>query len=370
MTTSFRRLPCAALLYATAAALALPAQAGDAFRVRYNIAGSLGGEIFAPLDKPGVGVGFAVTRIDIDKLSDEHGDVRSVALPGGVLPLPAPAPAALYPAYAGQGALTATDGSTQNQQNLAIGYLSEGFVGGGHLSFGVNLPYVVMRQRLSATAATPQLSYPSASVPAPAARAPIAAGFDAQYQAALAAQGKAQSGNDEGLGDVELLAGWVYSSEQLRVVAGGSIVLPTGHYDSARTVNIGFGNFYTLRPALQVTYLATPQLAIAGKMTVGLNDRNRDNHIRSGNWVGAEAAIGYLSPLGVIGAHAIRVRQYQDDDGGEFGANRYALSGAGLFFTTKLPVVDMALTLQYLTTSSSRSAKAGNFSQLRLVKLF
>ncbi|MES2115443.1 MAG: transporter [Pseudomonadota bacterium] len=370
MTKKKTRLPTWAALYVTAHLVASPAVASDAFRVRYNIAGSLGGEIFAPLDKPGIAVAAAVTRIDIDRLSGDHGELRTVAVPGGTVPLPAPAPAALFPSYGGQDAVSNASGSSQNQQNVAYGYLSEGVIGGGHLTFGINLSYAVIKQRLAVQAATPALNYPHPSLPPAAARAQVAAGFDSRYQAGLAAQGAAVSGNDEGMGDAELLGGWTYSSAQWRIVAGGSIVLPTGHYDSAHAVNVGFGNYYTLRPAFQATYLVTPKFAIAGKMTVGLNDRNRDNHVRSGNWAGGEAGLAYFSPIGVVGAHAVRVRQYQDDDGGAFGANRYALTGAGLFFTTKLPVINTALTIQYMTTTSSRNAKAGTFGQIRLVKFF
>lgn len=370
MKVKYKRMPNWAMLLLAAHLVAAPALAADAFLVRYNVAGSLGGEIFAPLDQPGVVVAGALTRIDIDKLSGDHGEAHTMAVPGGVLPLPAPAPAALYPSYGGREIVSGTAGSSQNQQNVAIGYISPEVVGGGHLTFGVNLAYAVIKQRLTLAVPTPALSYPNPLAPSAAARAQVAAGFDAGYQAGLAAQGNALSGNDEGMGDAELLGGWTYSSERWRVVAGGSIVLPTGHYDSTRAVNVGFGNFYTLRPAFQAAWLATPHFAVAGKFTLGLNDRNRDNHVRSGNWAGAEAALAYLSPVGVVGAHTVLVRQYQDDDGGAFGANRYALTGTGLFFTTRLPVIDAALTAQYMTSRSSRNAKAGSFAQLRLVKLF
>ena len=41
------------------------AHAAEGFVVRYNIAGSLGGEIFAAPDSPGVIVGTAYTYVDI-----------------------------------------------------------------------------------------------------------------------------------------------------------------------------------------------------------------------------------------------------------------------------------------------------------------
>ena len=40
------------------------------------------------------------------------------------------------------------------------------------------------------------------------------------------------------------------------------------------------------------------------------------------------------------------VRQVQDDTGNPWGASRLSSPNAGVFFTTKIPVVDAALTVQ------------------------
>jgi hypothetical protein len=72
----------------------------------------------------------------------------------------------------------------------------------------------------------------------------------------------------------------------------------------------------------------------------------------------------------VVGVHAIRVQQYQDDDANPLGPSRFLSTNAGVFFTTMLPVVDAALTIQSITTRHSRYAKAGSFTQARLIKTF
>lgn len=196
------------------------------------------------------------------------------------------------------------------------------------------------------------------------------AGFHEQYQGALAAQGSAMTGEISGIGDVELAAAWQYIGEKWRVLGGASIVLPTGKYDTGPAPDIGTGKFTTLRPGVQVGYLPTPKVALAAKVSLGLNTRNRDNDLRSGNWAGLELAAGYMTPVGVIGVHAVRVQQYQDDDNNPFGPSRFRSTNAGAFFTTRVPGLDAALTIQSISTRSSRYAKAGTMTQARLIKGF
>ena len=165
------------------------------------------------------------------------------------------------------------------------------------------------------------------------------------------------------------MGGWQYVGERWRVLAGTSLVLPTGKYGADPKPDAGTGNFRTLRPALQLAYLPTPRVALGAKLSVGLNTRNRDNQLRSGNWFGVELAVGYMTPVGVVGLHALRVQQYQDDENNLFGPSRFRATSAGAFLTTKVPGLDAVLTLQYIDTTSSRHAKHGSFTQLRLIKL-
>ncbi len=63
--------------------------AAEGFEVRYNLAGSLGGEMFAPPDRAGFGVGLAATYVHVDKVSGADGKDISVSQPGGTVRLPA-----------------------------------------------------------------------------------------------------------------------------------------------------------------------------------------------------------------------------------------------------------------------------------------
>lgn len=342
------------------------AQAAEGFEVRYNIAGSLGGEIFAP-DQSGWVGGVAVTEIKINKVTGNDGEALTTTMPGGSVPLPAPTPAALYPSYGASTAHIHGTG-TMTQANLVLGYITPDRFGGGRLAFGFNLPYARKKQNINTGAATPALNWDPA-VPAPVQSA-VGTQFDAQYQSAVAAQAASESGEVTGIGDAELQAGWLYFEDKVRILAGMSLVMPTGKYSAGPGPDIGTGNFYTLRPAVQVIYLPTPDIGLAGKVTVGLNGRNKDNDLRSGNWIGLEAAAGYKTSIGVIGVHGVHVQQYQDDDNNLFGPSRFRSTNAGVFFTTLIPGIDAAVTVQYMTTTASRNAKHGDFSQVRVIKVF
>ncbi len=345
------RLTSLALIAASSACLIHPqAQAAEDFQVRYNIAGSLGGEMFAAPEQSGTIAGAAVTHVNIHKVTGNDGKGLTVGIAGGTVPAP-------Y--AANQASIDARGPFTQI--NLGLGYITEGTYGGGRIAFGINLPYATKNQQVSASATTPTLS----GVPPE-----VQAAFGAQYQAGVAAQADAMTGKVSGLGDVELQAGWLHASEKVRVLAGGSLVLPTGRYDSSPGPDIGAGNFYTFRPAMQVAYLPRPDVAFAGKVTLGLNTTNRDNKLRSGNWIGLEAAAGYMTAVGPVGVHMIHIQQYQDDNNNALGASRLRMSNAGLFFTTMLPVVDAPVTIQYMSTVSSRNSKSGDFYQVRVVKVF
>lgn len=347
--------------------LSANAHAAEGFQLRYNIAGSLGGEMFSPPDTKGFAMGLAATYIDVNKVTGDDGNVLTKAIPGGTVPLPSPVPSALYPRYAANTAQVDGTG-TFKLWNLALGYVTTDSYGGGRFAFGAVVPYGTKTQTFHANATTPALQW-SPLVP-PSIQSSANAQFGAAYQAGLASQAASETGEVSGLGDVELQAGWLYTAERLRVLAGASLVLPTGKYDSNPGPDIGYGNFYTFRPAVQASYLPTDNTAVAVKLTWGINTRNRDNDVRSGNWIGLENALAYKSAIGVFGLHTVFVQQYQSDSNNPWGTSRYRTVNAGAFFTTKVPGIDAAVTIQYMRTVASHNAKAGDFTQIRIIKVF
>ena len=364
---TWKKNPLALAALGAGLACAHTAHAAEAFQLRYNIAGSLGGEIFGAPDRSGLAAGVAWTDILIDKITGADGHALTSTLPGGTVALPAPTPAALYPSYGATTAAVDARGS-QRQWNLAFGYVTSDTYAGGRFAFGINVPYATKKQTIDISATPPQLQW-NPVVPA-ATQAAVQAQFDTKFGNGLAAQSAASTGQVSAFGDTDIQFGWLHAGEQWRMLAGASLVLPTGQYATGPAPNIGFGNFYTLRPAFQAAYLPTPDIAFSGKVTVGLNTRNKDNQLRSGDWIGLEAAAGYKTALGPIGVHSVWVQQTQGDSRNSFGASKLMSSNVGAFFTTRLPVVDAVLTLQYMATVDSRNARSGTYSQARLIKLF
>jgi hypothetical protein len=345
------------------------AHAAEGFVVRYSLAGSLGGEIFAAPDHAGLIGAIALTSVDIKKVTDDNGNALKVTSPGGTVPVPG-LPAPFLPTFSPNAVSVKATGQL-TQWNLALGYITTEKYGGGRMVYGFNLPYLSKKtQSFTPDAKTPALNFPNPAIPGPAGEAAIAQQFGAQYQGAVTKLANQEAGEVSGMGDAEVALGWLYSNSQWRVQTGASLVMPTGHFDAAPGPDTSDGKFYTLRPSVQVTYLPKPDIALAGKITMGFNTKNRDNNVRSGDWASVEGAVGYMTRLGPIGVHMLHVRQYEDDVNNPYGTSRFRSTNAGVFWTTKIPVIDTIATLQYMTTTSSRNAKSGDFIQLRLVKVF
>ena len=344
--------------------------AADGFKLRYPFQGSLGGEIAAPLNQPGWFASLAVVHIDIDKLSGEDGDHRKLSNQGFIGSTPAK-----YDSKA-------TVSLKQQQTNAAfiLGYAFEGLVGGGRFVASAQLPYTTQLNR-SFTTENFSFNTTPATLSAPVAGG--AANLKTTIEDRLAALSKKNTAKVSGQGDAELSGGWTYAKDNIKVAAGLALALPTGDYDAAvgQTVagaNIGFGNYYTLRPGIALAFSPSSDWTVGARASYGLNTRNKDNDIKTGNYVGIDVAAVYKTPFGVIGPHFMYVDQVTDDTYGDkssvesklLGANRFNLQGAGLVFTTLIPVIDAGLTLSYMTTMESKNALAGSFTMVRLTKKF
>lgn len=368
-----RRLLAAGLLGACAGS----ALAAEGFKVRFPLSGTLGGEIAATADISGVYGSVVVTQINIDKVTDEAGNPRSQTL-AGTFATPAPI-AGVTRTATYSATVNSTLKQTQTNANLILGYISEGTYGGGRFTVVFNLPYTLRLDRqLTLSGTTPTLSTLAPALLSPplpagtaaAAQAAAQTGFNTAYQAQLAAQSTAASGVVDGLGDAELTAGWIYRQDNLRMSAGVTVALPTGEYDSTKQVNVGFGNFVTIRPAVGVAMTPTPDLTLGMRASLGFNDRNRDNGVRSGNFGALDLAAAWRTPVGVVGPHVMVVRQFTDDQGGTLGANRFRATGAGAFFTSLIPSLNVAVNLSYMKMMTARNALSGDFIQIRASKAF
>ena len=370
---------CLALL-----AVGLHAHAGEGYKLRQSPVGAFGGEIAAQTDNPGFFGTIALSHASIDRVADENGN--DITLPTRSVPLPT-GPYTLNRVPDGSYALavpagTIAFGQTQSQINLMGGYMTEASYGGGRLAFAVNVPLIrqsrtfVAAQPLGSVTPTPPAGAPAALL---AAIKALGDGANAQVQAGVAAVAASHNAEVSGLGDTELSLVWVRQQERLKFAAGVSLFLPTGVYDKARGPNPGFGNFFTLRPGVALSYALNPQQAdpswdagvtVAGRVSFGMNSPNQDTNYHSGNFFYTELAVAKVVGNMAFGANLLSINQVTDDVGlnvpGDGG--RYKNVGFGPFLSYKLPGKEAGFNLQYGRNVSSRNALVANTLQLRFIK--
>lgn len=369
--TNFSKLikPGAMCWLLGAGGLALSVQAAEDFRVRYNLAGTLGGEMFAPAPTPGWVAAFSLTHVDAQKITGNDGQDLVKMVPGGTVPI-VPGGTPLDPSYAAN-PLTLKTTVRANAGALALAYVPDERVAGGQLIWSGVVPLVDIRSQSTPVSSVPGLQWPQSMAPDAATRAAVAAGFGQKYSADIQTSAAQGNGRSSGVGDVELASHWQRIEGPWKLMAGAALVLPTGQYSASPGLDPGFGNFYTFRPELRLSYQPSARWAFAGKLAWGLNTRNRDNQLRSGDWYALEAAAGYMTALGPVGLQAVHIQQYRDDRNNlDFGASRFEMDGAGLFWTTRIPALDVAVSLQHMVTTRSRNALHSDFTQLRLIKTF
>ncbi len=172
------------------------------------------------------------------------------------------------------------------------------------------------------------------------------------------------------MGDIEVTGAWVQVKDDMKVVLGTTLAMPTGQYDKDSALNVGFGNYYTLRSGGAVSFKPNQNLTLGARASLGFNSPNTDNGVRTGNFWGLDLAAAYLTPIGVFGPHLLQVTQYEDDQGGTFGGNRFSATGAGVFYTTLIRPINAGMNLTYMKVFDSRNALNGSFVQIRITKRF
>lgn len=244
-------------LYQSAYAVALllvtvgHADAADSWKVRFPLSGSLGGEIAAKQLTPGLYGSVVATQIEVDKVTGDDGNALTLtqanAFSRAVTSPPSPIAMTVSSSYSGAATVAVKQSSTVS--NVVLGYLTETEYAGGRLNMTVNIPYISLNRTFSVSGATPTLAPLSSSVPGAQAAA-VAAGlqptvqgqFALGYQAQLAAYSAAVSGTAAGVGDIEVTGAWVQEKENMRMVVGATLAMPTGKYDKNSQLNVGYGN--------------------------------------------------------------------------------------------------------------------------------
>ena len=364
------------LLLGATALLATTAQAADGLKLRFPLTGTLGGEIIAPLNNPGPFVSLIFTQVEVSKATGNDGNTLMTRQTGLTPPKDVLSDGVLRSA-----SYTATVKSdvkqSQSVGNLVLGHLSQEEYLGGHLSLIANIMFSRMKVTTNVSGTPPTLGTLSPAIAAPypagtaeATQAGVQAGFAADYPSGLASQSAAATGSVTDLGDMEITAAWVQAKDNLKLIVGATLALPTGQFNKDKAYNVGFGNYYTLRPGVALAYKATNALTVGVRASLGLNTTNQDNQVRSGNFAGLDLAAAYLTPVGIVGANLLKVAQYQDDTGGTLGANRLNASAGGIFFASMIPALDTGINLSYTQMLQSRNAMSARFFQAILTKAF
>ena len=389
MTQRSTHRPPAAQLWKAAplllAALAAnSSQAAESSKFRQSAVGLFGGEIAASGENPGFFGTASLAAADIYKVVDGNGN--PIALPGRTVPLATGTPTGgaipngTYSLNVGAGTIDFSQ--KQTQLNLAGGYVTEGTYGGGHLVLAVNVPLIkakrsfVARQPLGTVSPTPPGATPA---PLLGAINAVANATNNAVQAGVAASATSQNLEVDGLGDTELVMAWSMQSNRLKVVAGVSVWLPTGDYDKARGPNPGFGDFYTVRTGVAMTYSLNPKhtdaawdagVTVAGRVALGSNSSNKETNYKSGNFVYFEGAIVKVMGDFAIGANLLGLQQISDDTGAGVaaGTGRYKNFGGGPFVSYKLPGKDAGFNLHYSENFGSRNAIVARTVQLRFIR--
>jgi hypothetical protein len=372
-----RQFILASLPWVCLLACGLNAQAAESYKLRQAPVGAFGGEIAASADNPGFFGTASLTQLQIYKIADANGN--NVA-PSSIAPIQLN-PALPYKVTFPTGSLAFNQ--DQTQLNLVGGYLTEGKYGDGHVAFAINVPFIQQKRTFVVTQPAGTLT-PAATTP-PLSAAIVgqlnagAAQANALVQAKVLAAGANQNLETSGVGDTELSTVWVRHVDRLKVAAGVSLFVPTGSYDKNRGPNPGFGNFYTLRPGVAVTYNLNPKhsdetwdsgVTIAGRVSYGMNTRNKDTDYKSGNFIYSEGGIVKVRGDWAYGVNVFAIQQISDDtgSGATLGGNRYRTNGVGPFVSFKLPGKDAGFNLQYSDNFGGRNAIVAKSLQLRFVK--
>ena len=366
------RFAITALAAAACLLAATGAHASEGFRMRQSPVGMFGGEIAAAAENPGFFGTASLSYINIFKVADNNGDDQTE--PAKEILLDKPPFSGLYKLNLPEAKLDFNQ--NQTQLNLVAGYLTQSLPGEGRVAFVFNLPLIKQSRSLSGVLPAGTISKSNPQLPL---NDLMVAGANAGAQTGFKDKLAAQNVDVSGVGDAELSAVWLHNYGGLKVAAGASLFVPTGKYDKNRGPNPGFGDFYTLRPGVAVTYALNPSagsdswdrgVTLAGRVAFGMNTTNQDTQYRSGNFVYLEGAVAKVSGDWGWGANLALTQQVTDDkdQGVVVANNRYKNYAFGPFISYKLPGKSSGVNLHYSRNFGSRNAIMTQALQVRFIK--
>jgi hypothetical protein len=358
------------------------ALAADMFKLRYPVQGNLSHEMVTPVPEPGFAATLSAFQVEVDKITGADGTPRSLTIPGPDALAIGVAAAAITGAQAAALSPAMIPGSkaeikfsqfkqSQSMVAASIAYTFADMVNGGRVTLTAGLPY--------ANADRSTVFTPSGS----GAAAPSANGVLLQLATSSAAGlQNANNTSASGQGDMDLNIAWNYRKDNYKLIAAGTLVLPTADYNkdfggTVKGLNLGAGNMSTMRLSVALSAQATENLVLGYRVLYGTNARNKDNDIKSGSFLGVDLAALYRTPIGYIGPQYIYLNQFNADSYGPRsglavynGSNEYSSSSGGVAFTTLLEPLKAQLHVSYMQTFESKNAQSGSVAMVRLARKF
>jgi hypothetical protein len=187
-------------------------------------------------------------------------------------------------------ATTTVDSHTQiNVWGLLprLSYMSSETFLGATVGGTALLPLLTKRNSSRVTGISTSIAPPG--LPA-AAVSQLTAGVNAGVTPVVDALAAANTNANTGIGDVELSPILRWAGETSQTLAILTLVLPTGDYEPGRAANPGAGAFYTLRPAVQYSYIGEGW-DVGARAAYSMNTRNVDTRYHTGNYLNVDATL-------------------------------------------------------------------------------
>ncbi len=190
------------------------------------------------------------------------------------------------------GGVATTTATTRTQQNVwgllpRLSYMSSQTFLGATIGGTALVPLLTKRsnvrvENISTTIAPPGL-------PAPVVGA-LTAGVNAGATPVIDGLAAADSNANTGLGDLEVSPILRWAGDTSQTLAILTLVMPTGDYSPNRAANPSAGNFFTLRPAVQYSYIGEGW-DFGGRAAFSMNTRNIQTHYHTGNYLNLDATL-------------------------------------------------------------------------------
>jgi hypothetical protein len=214
----------------------------------------------------------------------------------------------------GATATTIVDSSTRLDVNALLprlSFMSSKTLFGATVGGTIMLPLIEKRAIASVKGVSTTIDAPGLP---PAVLAGLQQVFDTVGPAQANEIAGANTNNEYGFGDLEIspILRWATDNSQLLFIT--TLVAPTGGYDADRAANPSAGNFYTLRPAVQYSYIGDGW-DFGSRLAFSMNTRNQDTRYKTGNYVNLDAVLmKSLSDAFRIGAAGYAVAQTTADN--------------------------------------------------------